>query len=566
MKDFKTLFQLTKDLKLLYAEDNRYQRESAKEMFENFFLQVSVAQDGQEALEMFEKEPFDLLITDLSMPRMDGFELIESIKETAPTLPVIVFSAWDDPSYINRCIKLNIDAYMNKPLKADNLIDAIYKVSLQMKDTRQVFKNSFDIDKLTSLKSHNLFLEELKDVNSIDIPVMILINIDDFYTYNELYGLENGDKILSHFAHNLETFNKESDYQIFRLSGNEFVFYEKVTAIDPDKYTEDIESLFDFIEKNPIKLAEIEELITLNMTIGISFNNDNLYGKADMALHEARKRGRRYLGFSADADRRKELKHNLYWREEIAKALTGNHIHTYYQPIVDVNENILRYEALMRMKQVQEDGEIALVSPANFIDFSKISKQYIQLTKIVIEESFASMLQYNVDISINITFHDIENHEINKLLRKNISQHKLANRTKFDISSQVIFELLEHSNSEDYERFISFIDEFKALGVLITIDNFGMGFANMSKIAAMAPNYVKIDSILMKNINTDKHSLSLVKAIVKFTKELGIKTIAEHVTSKEIFEISKAIGIDEFQGYYFSEPLESIHQAQKETL
>jgi len=533
-------------------------------MFENFFLHVSVAQDGKEALEIFKQEHFDLLITDLSMPRMNGFDLIENIKAITPSLPIIVFSAWDDPSYINECIKLNVDAYMNKPLKADNLMDAVYKVSLQINDIRKMFKNSFDIDALTMLKSHNLFQEEIKTVQHNDIPVMILINIDDFYIYNELYGLENGDKILSAFANNLKIFTQDLDYQVFRMNGNEFAFYEKVTALDSDKYTQDIESLFDFIEQNPIQLDGIKELITLSITIGISFSNDNLYGKADMALHEARKRGRRYLGFSADTDRRKELKNNLYWREAIAQALLNNQIHTYYQPIVDAHKKTLRYEALMRMRQVQEDGEVVLISPSKFIDFSKVSKQYIELTKIVIEESFASMIKYNVDISINITFHDIENREINKLLHHKISKHHLASRTKFDISSQVIFELLEHSNSEDYERFVSFIDEFKTLGVLITIDNFGMGFANMSKIAAIAPNYVKIDSTLMKNIDTDKHALSLVKAIVKFTSELGIKTIAEHVTSKEIFEISKEIGIDEFQGFYLSEPLEDIDQDTKD--
>ncbi|MEN8304281.1 MAG: EAL domain-containing protein, partial [Campylobacterota bacterium] len=82
--------------------------------------------------------------------------------------------------------------------------------------------------------------------------------------------------------------------------------------------------------------------------------------------------------------------------------------------------------------------------------------------------------------------------------------------------------------------------------------------ANMSKISAMAPDYVKIDSTLMKNIDNDKHAYSLVKAIVKFAKELGIRTIAEHVTSREIFEISKELEIDEFQGYYFGQPVGTI--------
>jgi len=166
------------------------------------------------------------------------------------------------------------------------------------------------------------------------------------------------------------------------------------------------------------------------------------------------------------------------------------------------------------------------------------------------------MIEHNIHVGINLTFHDIENKEINKLLRSRISKHHIASKTKFDISSQVIFELLEHHNDEDYELFMNFIEEFKALGVLITIDNFGLGFSNMSKVAAISPNYVKIDATLMKNLDTDKHALSLVKAIVLFANELGIKTIGERITNEKIFDIALALGIDEFQGSYIGEEVE----------
>ena len=179
----------------------------------------------------------------------------------------------------------------------------------------------------------------------------------------------------------------------------------------------------------------------------------------------------------------------------------------------------------------------------------------------MINQAFDTMLQNNVHIAINLTFHDIANRELNKLLHERITKHNLATKIDFDINSQVIFELLEHANHEDYDKFVSFINEFKALGVLITIDNFGLGFANMSKVIAMSPNYVKIDAVLMKNIDKDKHAYTLVQAIVKFTKELGIKTIAEHISSETIFKISKELGINEFQGTCFGKPLQNLEES-----
>ncbi|MEN8304356.1 MAG: EAL domain-containing protein, partial [Campylobacterota bacterium] len=520
MKNLKNILESTKKLNILYVEDDKLVQASSVEMFSNFFGSVTCADNGEEALALYNANKFDLLITDLSMPKMDGIELISNIRKENKNLPIIVFSAWNNPSSLNSCISLNIDGYMLKPLNSDNLVDAIYKISLKLKNDRELFKREFDIDKLTQLKSHNALMEEMQDLSYSEIPVMILINIDDFHIYNEIYGLDVGDKILSAFAKQLDIFNSKLSYHLYRMSGDEFVLFEKVKALDTDKYTEDINRLFDFIENSQIKIDGVQESISIRITVGIAFHNDNIYGRADMALHEARRRGRNYLGFTADADRREELKKNLYWREEINRAVADNRVHTYYQPIVDINKNILKYEALIRIQQVEDDGKLTLVSPKEFIDFSKISKQYIALTKIVIEESFATMIEKNVHVAINITFHDIENREINRLLHEKISKHSIAAKTKFDISSQVIFELLEHQNHEDYDRFIEFIDEFKALGVVITIDNFGLGFANMSKISAMAPDYVKIDSTLMKNIDNDKHAYSLVKAIVKFAKEL----------------------------------------------
>jgi len=563
----KEILNITKNLKLLYVEDDLVMQETSKELFSNFFFEVAIAKNGLEALQIYKQHKCDVIITDLSMPHMDGIEMIQHIRKENLTIPIIVFSALNNPSSITACISLNVDAYLLKPMKTQNLIEALEKVTLKVMsndntsslDVVANIKRTFNVDKLTGLKSHSLLLDSIENLDERQTPVMMLINIDEFHVYNEIYGLEVGDIILKKFAENLQCFIQGSSYELYRMSGDEFVLYEVVEAIDPESYIQDIEALIAYIDTKPIILPNIKEPINLAITIGISFDANNSYGKADMALQEARKRGRQYLGYNTEADRREELQKNLYWREEINRALEEQRVHAYYQGIVDKDERILKYESLIRIKQTQVDGSQKLIAPYQFLDFSKVSRQYIGLTTIMIKESFKTMIEKNVHVSINLTFHDIANREINKLLRENIQRHHLEHKTNFDISSQVIFELLEHPGHKDYDTFVEFVEEFKSLGVLITIDNFGLGFSDMSKIASLAPHYVKIDASLIKNIDTDKHAYSLVNAIVKFTKELGIKTIAEHVSTKAIFETAKELGIDEFQGYLFSEPIEEIY-------
>ncbi len=562
----KDILNVTKNLSVLYAEDDESIQQTSVELFQNFFSNIQVAGDGEKALELYKSHNFDLIITDISMPKIDGIELITFIREKNLSIPIIVYSALNNPTSITACISLNVDAYLLKPMISKNFIEALEKVTLKIMSNDGVssseiiskVEEKFKIDKLTGLKSHGLLIDKVENMNPHDIPIMILINIDGFHIYNEIYGLHVGDVLLQHFAKKLDKFIDGTNYELYRMSGDEFVLLEISNILDPDTYIHDIESLLRYIETTPIILPGIKEPINLEITIGISFDKNNSYGKADMALQEARRRGRQYLGYNSEADRKEELQQNLYWREEINSALEEKRVHAYYQPIIDTDGQIIKYESLMRMQQIQADGSEKLIAPANFLDFSKISRQYVNLTKVIINESFKTMLDLNIHVSINLTFHDIVNKEINKLLRERIKQHHLETKTNFDISSQVIFELLEQPSHKDYDLFVTFINEFKSLGVLITIDEFGLGFSDMSKMAELSPHYVKIDSSLIKNINSDKHAYLLVKAIVKFTQELGIKTIAEHVSSAEIFEKAKELQIDEFQGFFLGKPISKI--------
>ncbi|MEN4054030.1 EAL domain-containing protein [Sulfurimonas sp. NWX79] len=567
---YKELKEYTKDLKLLYVEDDVAMQKTSSELFKNFFGSIEIANDGLEGLNMYRANKYDLIITDIAMPKMDGIELIKNIRLDDPLIPIIAYSAWNDPSLMTACISLNIDAYLIKPLHSKNFVEAVQKIVFKIQSIKphandysmidlhkQELRKKYEYDKLTGLRSHIALLEKIENLKNFEIPVIILINIDEFHIYNEIYGLTIGDEILKKFVVLLQNFIKETNFEIYRMGGDEFILFEVSTMIDPDEYVQKIEALIHYIEINPIVIPVIKEAILLSITVGISFDKENSYGKADMAVQEARKQGRQYLGYNSEADRREALQKNLYWREEINKALEEKRVHAFYQPIVNKNQEIIKYEALIRLKQYDVDGSIKLIAPHMFLDFSKISRQYIGLTTVMIQEAFHTMIEKNLHISINLTFHDIENREINRLLRENIHRHHLATKTNFDISSQVIFELLEHPK-RDYDLFVDFINEYKRLGVLITIDNFGLGFSDMSKIVSLAPHYVKLDSSLIKNIDSDKHAYSLVKAIVKFTQELGIKTIAEHVSSREIYETVKELGIDEFQGYYFGEPSEEI--------
>jgi EAL domain-containing protein (putative c-di-GMP-specific phosphodiesterase class I) len=102
-----------------------------------------------------------------------------------------------------------------------------------------------------------------------------------------------------------------------------------------------------------------------------------------------------------------------------------------------------------------------------------------------------------------------------------------------------------------------FINEVKALGCKIAIDDFGSGYSNFEHIIKMNVDYLKIDASLIKNIAIDDNSYKVTQTIVDFAKKLNLKTIAEYVENEEIFKITKSMGVDFSQGYYFSPPISS---------
>jgi two-component system chemotaxis sensor kinase CheA len=121
------LLEITKNLKLLYVEDNFDAREQMLKMLKNLFDDIDIAKDGQEGLQKSKEKDYDLIITDINMPNMTGLEMSEEILKENPEKYIIVISAYNDTEYLQSCIDLGITRYIHKPVTLDSLIDIIDK-------------------------------------------------------------------------------------------------------------------------------------------------------------------------------------------------------------------------------------------------------------------------------------------------------------------------------------------------------------------------------------------------------------------------------------------------------
>ncbi len=398
-------------------------------------------------------------------------------------------------------------------------------------------------DSLTGLQNTMALEHHLK---SEAFSGLMVIDIDGFRNINELYGMNTGNHLLKSFAKSLEEFFKDKDLDFYRIYGDVFALRGKFAFIDHDIYEDLIEEILEYVDSLNISSTEIEDSIKLDITIGLSLEEEDALNKAEMALSFAKSNAKKFIAYSKMIDTSKTIHQLLQRKSEIKDAINSDNFIPVFQPIVDREQKVVKYESLIRMRKII-DGKTELISPFFFLDAAIKTKQYEALTIIMIEKSFEIMKALQKPFSLNLSFNDLMNENVLEKLKQNIEKYKIGN--------QLTVEILESENIEDYRVINNFIKEFKALGVQIAIDDFGSGFSNFTHVFELEPDILKIDGSLIKNIDIDKKSYEFVKSIVQLAKALEIKTLAEFVGSKEIFEITHELGIDYFQGYYFCEPI-----------
>ncbi len=399
-------------------------------------------------------------------------------------------------------------------------------------------------DDLTNLKNRTALEDDIKDNDFVSIA---LIDVDAFGDINELYGFSTGNLVLIEVAKILNEFATKFSVTPYRIYGNVFCLADK-KMMGFTKYDEFISELCTIFKNRPIRIEELDIDVFINVTLGISIAQDEPIKAATIALKKAKKANMKFFVYNNEIDTKEIIKKSMYWREKLKTAIEEDAVVPFYQPIFNRNNEIVKYETLMRIKDVNENGETVYLSPFLFLDISVKTKQYLQLSNQIISKAFLDLSKTKRQITFNLSFKDILDTDFIISLDKNID--KLENENK----QRVVFEILESDYISDYTLLEDFILKYRKQGVKIAIDDFGTGYSNFAHILKIRPNYIKIDGSLIKNINSDKNSYEMVKSIVDFSKALNIKVVAEFVHSKEVYENLLDLGVDEFQGFYLGEP------------
>ncbi len=416
----------------------------------------------------------------------------------------------------------------------------------KLKEKNQSLSNKLRINSLSKLP--NKFALNEKIYACKNRLSLIFLDLDNFGSLNSLFGTDFTDQILIQVSQKLKAYESDK-IKIFHVDSDEFVFL--IEGYYGNQDINFINSLQDSCSKNIIKIFDVELFISFSAGIARAkkpSDYHNLVENAKIALDSVKNSQKNsFRLYVANKKRELQYQENLFWVHKIRKIINNNQLIVVYQPIVNSQtQEISKYECLVRAK----DGD-KMISPNKFLVATKLVGLIPSLTKIVIDKSFQEFQNREIDFSINITDEDIKADYLVEYIAKKLEEYNINPK-------RVALEILENITLLDLERAKSQFKRLKDMGLKIYIDDFGSDSSNFSRFLQLDVDIIKIDAQFIKNIDKDINSLKIVETIVALADKIGVKTVAEFVHCESVYKSLKPLGIDFFQGNYFSEPLLKI--------
>ncbi|CAA6820985.1 MAG: diguanylate cyclase/phosphodiesterase (GGDEF & EAL domains) with PAS/PAC sensor(s) [uncultured Sulfurovum sp.] len=560
---------MTSDFSILYIEDDSLTQKIIVNVLGKHFSRIFVASDGIEGIKLYYEKKPDIVLSDISMPNLNGIEMTEEIKRHNPKQKVALFTGYNDLGYLNKAINIGVDKYILKPLDTKQMFTALDDIieSLKNEEEEEEYKEKLEFvsqhDDLTGLLNRRQFfflLDKLQHRSNRENSSVAILGIDlnKFKPINDTYGHEAGDLVLKKVAQNLLSATRKEDI-VARFGGDEFGI-----AIGFLKEKNKVFRWLDRIGKSfsePLLYVDddgIEHSIETSCSIGITFHEPSdklpdleaLMRQADRAMYVAKVLKKPYSFF--DEKEESKFKIKIQKSKEIKQGIDKNEFMLYYQPIIEIKtQKIVAYESLIRWQHPRE----GFLTPDKFLPYILDNREIITyLGNWIIEQVF---LQYekwlkeghNVVLSINISFNELASKDFVSMLKNLLKKYPKVK------AKQIIFEVVENIALKDIGLDESALEELKVLGFKIALDNFGIGLSTLSSIKCFNIDSIKIDKSFVINMLENKEDYSIVDASIQLSKAFGHVVVAEGVESKAHLSALLSLGCDWAQGFAINRPM-----------
>ena len=528
-------------------------------------FRFQIATSGAIGLAAASRTPPDLILLDVMMPDMDGFEVFRRLKAdpALQAIPVMFLTAMSSMEAEAAGLAMGAADYISKPIKVEtaklrirNLIER-EGLRKDVAEKKTQLERLAHYDPLTGLPNRALLADRMSQAMMQSQRrgqrlAMAFLDLDGFKAINDTHGHAAGDQLLVTLAQRMKEALREGD-TLARLGGDEFV----AVLLDLDELDDTTLILNRLLTAAAQPVLYGETMLQVSASLGVSFypqaqmmDADQLMRQADQAMYQAKQAGKNcFRIFDSEQDRSLRERHESM--QSIRQAMAANEFVLQYQPKVNLRSGaVIGVEAFIRWIH----PERGMLPPAQFLPMVEDHPLAVELGQWVIACAVAQIERWqqsglNLPVSVNIGARHLHRADFVRCLREQLAKHPHVK------PAGLALELLETSAFENLDHVCEVITACREIGIQCALDDFGTGYASLTYLKKLPVAQLKIGQSFVHGMLDDPKDRAILKSIIELAAVFELQVIAKGVETVGHGVKLLQLGCELGQGYAIAHPM-----------
>ena len=533
-------------------------------------------EDGAEKirLSMERQQPYMMTFVEMRMQHgLDGLETLQQIWRLSPDMQVVLCTA--DPNFPWAGIQASLPQskhalILKKPIdmvEVQQLVEAMANRWRRIQRRVDVHDKAYQthFEYLTGLPNRGMLLANLEqDLDDCEqtgrCSALMLIDLNDFKKFNEIFGQARGNLLLQEVANLLPGWIRPQDMvahlgaDIFAVVLHQFESSIQEAGTSATQRAKTILKLLTARTMWANVSCSISASIGLTLFGDQAMRPDDVLMQCEFALREAKEVGNKTVRMF-DPNHQAAMAENVWLCNVLRGAVEHHELELHYQGQLNQQHQLIGCEALLRW-DCPGRGPIP---PAVFIPLAEQTGLIVEIGNWVLEMACRTLAQWakqphmaQLIMAINISAEQIQMPDFVELVLAALARHGVA-------PERLYLELTESQLVSDLANITDKMQRLKAHGIRIALDDFGTGYSSLTYLKHLPFNQIKIDRSFVAEVLTDKSAAIIARSIIALTQSLGLSVVAEGVETKAQLDFLTDNGCDEFQGYLFCKPVPETH-------
>lgn len=453
------------------------------------------------------------------------------------------------------------DKWYNLAATSVDWMDGSKRYMLTLNDVSKIKENELAMQKIAyhdqelGLLNHAAFIEKINTLaerKAVDV-FNLIVDINDFKTFNSIFGHSIGDKLLKEIAKVFVDLGLEN--MAYRFSGGQFcILVDESGLLYAVSLLRNIRSRLATNIRLDGKIVDVGFNVAIISSGNQPIEVDHFIAKIQYALEEVKQTNNNFLVMGKTIEDKLTRKNLI--KTIVKKAIKEKQLTVVYQPIYAIQEQkFVMAEALVRLS----DHTYGPISPGEFIPIAEEIGCVHEIDMIVLEQVCQHMdLLHQAGIaSVHVNMSPAQ------FIEKNFVQTVLKMIDRHRVNHQnIILEVTETVLMNSLEKGKGVLSDFMKYHIRTSLDDFGSGYSSLNYVVNLPFDSLKIDRSLTQNIEQSERTQKLIKAIIQMSHDLQMETIAEGVENFAQYDMLRKLGCDYIQGFYFARPTD-LSQLQK---